>query len=91
MIWRILAILLLLISACSFPYIITILLGVLFLVVFNTFYEIIPIFFINDMLYGVSQVHFFGFKYCMTLLSVALVLLSMFFKKYIFEGSFIRS
>jgi len=91
MIWRILAIAILLVSACSFPYIITILLGILFLIIFKNFYTIIPVFFVNDMLYGVSQSHFFHITYAMTLLAIVLVMLSIFFKKYIFEGSFIRS
>ena len=91
MIWKIIAIIALLISACAFPYILTILFGVLFLVMFDTFYAIIPIFFTHDMLYGATESHFFGFPYCMTLLAVVLVLISLFFKKFIFEGSFMRS
>lgn len=91
MIWRIISAIALIIMVVSFPVILTILFGILFLVIFSNFYEIIPIFFVSDMLYSVPQVHFFGFQYCMTLLAIVLVLISVFFKKYIFEGSFMRA
>ena len=81
----------LLVLACYFPVILTLLFGILFLVIFKKFYEIIPIFFVNDMLYSVPRAHFFGFHYMMTLIAVILVVISIYFKKYIFEGSFIRA
>ena len=91
MIWRIFSVAILLVFACYLPVILTLLFGVLFLVMFNKFYEIIPIFFVNDMLYSVPRAHFFGFHYTMTLIAVVFVVISINFKKYIFEGSFMRS
>ena len=91
MIWRILAAIVLIIMAFSFPVILTILFGILFLVLFKSFYEMVPIFFLSDVLYAAPQIHFFNFQYCMTLLAMILVLISYFFRTYIFEGSFMRS
>ena len=91
MIWRIIAGIVLLVSACAFPVILTVLFGVLFLIVFKRYYEIIPIFFVNDMIYGVVQTHVWIFGYRMTMFAIGLVLLSIFFRKFIFEGSFLRA
>jgi hypothetical protein len=91
MIWRIIAIVILVASASAFPYILTILLGILFLMIFKNFIEIIPVFFLNDVLYGVPLPHFLGFQFSMTLFAAVLFMISVLFKKYIFEGSFIRS
>ena len=91
MIWRILAAVALIIMVFSFPVILTILFGILFLIVFKSFYEMIPIFFLGDVLYAAPQIHFFNFQYCMTVLAITLVLISYFFRTYIFEGSFMRS
>ncbi|MEI6316568.1 MAG: hypothetical protein WCO65_02475 [bacterium] len=91
MILRIFAAIALVVMVLSFPVILTILFGILFLIIFNNFYEIIPIFFLSDVLYAAPQIHFLGFEYCMTLFAVVLVLISYLFKKYIFEGSFMRA
>ena len=84
---RILAVVILLVSACAFPALLTLVLGVLCIVCFPRFYEIVPVFFINDVLYGVHLARYFHFMYVMTVLGLALVLLSVWIRAKMFRGS----
>ncbi len=77
-------------SACALPWLATILLGGLLVAKYEKYYEIVPIFFLNDAIYGVSEPRFFGFPFLMTLIATVMVLLSFFVRSRMFESAFIR-
>ena len=87
---RIAVVVLLLISACAFPAVVTIGGGIIALYFFKNFYEIVPIFFVNDVLYGVPQHRYASFPFVMTLLSAALVAASVILRRTLFDQSFPR-
>lgn len=82
---RILAICVLLVSAVAFPFWLTVLLGIGGVLYFRKFYEIIPIFFVNDVLYGVSESRYFHFAYLMTVFAVLLFVLVERFRSKLFR------
>lgn len=84
MVYRILFAVLLLISAAAFPALVTILLGIAGLILYRNFYEIVPLFFVNDALYGISQSRFLGIPFVMTVLAIVLVLIAGFLRNRLF-------
>jgi hypothetical protein len=58
------------VSAVAFPLFLTVPIGIFCLYRFPLFYEIVPIFFIHDVLYGVANPRFFGIPYVMTLFAI---------------------
>ena len=82
---RIAVAVLLLIPACALPVVVTIVFGIFALVLYKDFYELVPIFFLNDALYGISMHRFAGFPFVMTLLAIVLVLLSVFLRRSLFD------
>ncbi len=85
MISRVLFSLLLIVSASAFPVFITIILGIIGLVLYKNYYELIPIFFIHDVLYGVPRTRYFGFMFVMTAFAFVLVLLAGLLRKQLFH------
>lgn len=81
----------LLISVCVFPVWVTILLALGSLVLFDHFYELVPLFFLHDALYSTGLERYFSFPFCMTVLAVVLVYLSVFLRKHMFESVRISS
>ncbi len=71
----------LIISACAFPLFFTAAVGLFAIIWFRDYYEIIPVMFLHDVLYGISLHRFFSFSYVMTLTAVALVLISVFVRR----------
>ncbi len=84
---RIAVIVLLLISACALPVLVTIGGGIIALYFFKNFYELVPIYFVNDILYGVPEHRFASFPFVMTLLAVVLVAASIVLRKTLFDQS----
>ena len=87
---RIAAVIFIFLSACAFPVYVTIVLGILCLVFFKNFYEIVPLFFVNDAIYGISGARFFGFPFTMTLIAALGLAISMVVRKYFFDAAFAR-
>jgi hypothetical protein len=83
---RIIFTVVLLIAVCALPIYVSAVLAIIGLCLFKDFYEVIPIFFLHDVLFGIPLHRFFAFPYVMTLLATIGVLLSgwlqkMFFRK----------
>lgn len=72
---RIIAFILLLISATAFPLYITAGIGLVCIFYFKNFYEVGIVFFIHDVVFGAPQTRYFDFPYVMTALSFTLVLI----------------
>ncbi|MBP7804611.1 MAG: hypothetical protein KA052_00095 [Candidatus Pacebacteria bacterium] len=88
MAFRIILTIFLVISVVAFPVFFTIGIGVFCVIWFKNYYEIIPIAFIGDVLYGTVTPHFFYFRYVMTLSAFLLVLASSFLRKQLFDTGF---
>jgi hypothetical protein len=67
---RILAIFILLLSVLFWPYYISLILGIIFLIYFRLFWEAPVLFLISDLLFGVSTPHLFGFTYLFFLIGI---------------------
>lgn len=87
---RIVCTIFLIISACAFPLFFTVGIGLFSIIWFRNYTEIIPIAFLHDVLYGIATTRYFSFPYVMTVLAVALVLLSMFVRSKMFDGGLQR-
>lgn len=87
---RIAAVIFIFLSACAFPVYITILLGIACLVFFKNFYEIVPLFFVNDAIYGISGGRFWGFPFAMTIIAASGLVVSMLVRKFFFDAGFAR-
>ena len=87
---RIAAVLILLLSVCVFPVWVTFLLAIGALVLFDHFYELIPLFFVNDALYSTALSRYASFPFCMTVVAVVLVYLSIFLRKHMFDSAHLR-
>lgn len=83
---RIFCTIFLLISVCAFPLFFTVAIGLFAIVWFRDYYEIIPLAFLNDVLYGLPMERFFSFPYVMTLIAVVLVLASMLVRRQMFNA-----
>jgi len=79
--FRILAVIFLFISVLFFPIWMTIPLGIIFLFVFNNFYEFIILSLFNDLLYGVEEPRFFTIKFVTFLISLILFFVVKILKK----------
>lgn len=84
MVYRILFAVLLLISASAFPVVVTILLGIIGIFLYRNFYEIVPLFFVNDAVYGIAESRFFGIPFVMTLLGFVLIVTAGFLRTRLF-------
>ena len=84
---RIAAIVILLVSVCTAPLVVTLCLAVVSLALFRNFYELIPLFFVNDAMYGAAEHHFFSFPYVMTMIAIVLVFGSIALSSAVFETS----
>ena len=71
----------LVISVCAFPFFFTFAIGVFAIVWFRGYYEIIPIAFLGDVMYGIPMNRFFSFPYAMTLVGAVLVVASIIVRK----------
>ncbi len=76
----------LLLSFAAFPLFFTIAIGLFAIVWFRGYYEIIPLAFLHDVLYGISMHRFFSFPYVMTLAAVVLVLASVLIRRQLFDA-----
>lgn len=76
----------LLISVCAFPLYFTIAMGIFCVVWFENYYELIPLYFLHDVLYGIPFPHFFHFSYVSTIFAIVLVCVSIFVRKNAFNG-----
>ncbi len=83
---RIFCTIFLLLSVCAFPVYFTLAIGIFAAVWFRNYYELIPLYFLNDMLYGAPLSHFFRFPYVMTVIAFVLVLGSIVVRKQVFEN-----
>ena len=83
-VFRIICVIALLISAVALPLFLTVLIGLFCLYRFPDFYEIIPIFFINDAMYGFQSLRFFDIPYIMTICAVCAVALASLLHKKLF-------
>ncbi len=86
MVLRILFSTLLLVSACALPVWLTLALALIGLVLFHNLYELVPIFFIHDVLYGVSLARYFHFPYVMTLAALGALVLSTWLRGIFFRN-----
>jgi hypothetical protein len=84
---RIFCTLFLLISVCAFPVYFTLAIGIFSIVWFRNYYELIPLYFLNDVLYGTPLEKFFHISFVMTLLAVILVFGSNFVRKHLFSNA----
>jgi hypothetical protein len=75
------------ISACAFPLFFTIGVGLFSVIWFKNYYELIPLWFLNDALYGVPLSHFHSLPYVMTLAAVVLVLCAKFVRSQVLDTS----
>ena len=82
---RIFCTIFLLISVCAFPLYFTIAIGLFAIVWFDAYYELIPLYFLHDMLYATPMYRFHGFELVMTLVATIVVLLSIRIKKQLFS------
>lgn len=83
--FRIFCTIFLVISACAFPLFFTIGIGLFAIVWFRSYYEIIPIMFLHDVLYGIPMHRFHSFAYVMTLAALALVAASVAVRRHMFD------
>jgi len=74
MVFRIVAIIILLISVLFMPLWVSVVLGLGFIFYFPIFWEAVIIFFLVDLLYGVQEVKFFGITYVSLVISVIVVI-----------------
>ena len=84
MLYRILFAVLLLVSVSAFPVLITLCIGIAGLLLYRNFYEIVPLFFIHDAVYGIAQSRFLGIPFAMTILALVLVLVAGFLRTRLF-------
>ncbi len=88
---RIFCTIFLIVSACAFPLYFTIAIGLFALVWFHNYYEIIPICFLNDIIYGESIHRFHNFPLVMTFWAVVFTLILYFIKKQISSNLWIEN
>jgi hypothetical protein len=74
----------LLISACAFPFYFTLAIGLFAVVWFKNYYELIPLYFLHDVVYGVPLAHFYSFSYITTLIGILFVCASVVIRKTVF-------
>ena len=86
MLFRVFCTIFLLISVCALPLFFTIAMGLFCVVWFEGYYELIPLYFLNDVLYGAKLLQYHSFGYVMTLSAVILVGVSIFIRKHLFNG-----
>ena len=75
------------ISVCAFPVFFTIGVGLFAILWFKNYYEIIPLAFFNDVLYGVPLDRFYNFPYIMTVSAAVLVAIAILVRKQMFDTS----
>ena len=75
----------LLISVCVFPLYFTLAVGLFAVVWFDLYYELIPLYFLHDMLYAMPIHRFHGFELVMTTSAIVVVLLTDRVKKEMFD------
>ena len=73
---RIILDILLLLSAILMPFWFTVIFALILLFYFERFYEIIPLFFLMDLLYGVPEQRFLGVVIVLTIISIVVYFLS---------------
>ena len=85
MLFRIACTLFLIISVCAFPLFFTIGIGLFSVIWFRDYYELIPLYFLNDVLYGAPLHQYFSFSYVMTAIACVLVLLAVFVRRHVLD------
>ena len=83
--FRIACTIFLLISVFAFPLFFTVGVGLFSVIWFRNYYEIIPLVFLNDVLYAVPLHHFLNFQYVMTAAAVAVVCLSVYVRRSVMD------
>jgi hypothetical protein len=81
---RIFCTLFLLLSVCALPLYFTIAIGLFSVIWFRAYYELIPLYFLHDMLYGITLERLHGFTLVMTLCAVIAVAISIRLKREFF-------
>lgn len=84
--FRIACTLFLFVSVCAFPVFFTIAIGLFSVIWFRNYYELIPLYFLNDALYGIPLHHFFLFPYAMTVVAIVLVFASVLIRRQLFDS-----
>lgn len=84
-IFRIVCAVILLVSATTLPLWVTVAISLFCLYKFPNFYELIPIYFIHDSLYGIPLDRFFNFPYVMTAVSFVVVFATIYIRKQLFQ------
>ncbi len=84
---RLFCTLFLVLSVCAFPFFFTAGIGIFAIVWFRGYFEIIPIVFLSDVLYGVPLHRFLFFPYVTTLIALVCVLFSVLIRKYLSDDS----
>jgi uncharacterized membrane protein (DUF106 family) len=77
---RLICTLFLLVSVAAFPLYFTLAVGIFSVIWFRRYYELIPLYFLNDVLYGVPLLRFASFPYVMTILAIVLVVVCSLFR-----------
>ena len=85
MTFRLLCTIFLVVSAVAFPLYFTLAVGVFAAVWFRTYWELVPIYFLNDILYGAPLARFAHVPFVMTILALILVFVSTFVHKQLFD------
>ncbi len=81
MVQRILLSFLLLISILFFPYWISVILALFGIIYFRFFWEVVVLFFISDLIFGIKEARFFNIILFSTILSFVILILAQFVKK----------
>jgi hypothetical protein len=84
--YRIALSILMLVSAVAFPVFILLILGIVGLILYKNFYEIVPLYFINDVMYAIPQSRFLGFTFVMTALAIVLIFVAHFLHRRVFQS-----
>ncbi len=84
---RLFCTLFLLISVCAFPLFFTVGIGLFSIVWFRDYYEVIPLAFLGDAVYGVALHRFHSFPYVMTLAATLAVFAAMIVRRQLLANS----
>ena len=75
------------ISVSAFPLFFTLGVGLFSVIWFRNYYELIPLYFLHDVLYGVPMHRFFNVPYSMTIAACACVCLAVVIRTQVFDAT----
>lgn len=84
--FRLVCTIFLVISACAFPLFFTIGVGLFSVIWFKNYYEIVPVAFLSDVLFGVPLERFYSFQYVMTLGSIVILSIAIVVRRQMFDN-----